>query len=911
MREKLLFDFGWKFFAGEIPHPEVKTHVDTYRSLRAGMVFGAAAPSFDDSQWASIDLPHDWMIEQPYDPSLSINCSYLKRGEGWYRRTFLLDSADARRHISIEFDGAFRNAKVWLNGHYLGHHPSGYTSFDFPISDVAHFGGLPNVLVVHVDAREYEGWWYEGAGLYRHAWLVKTAPLHVAKWGVFVQPRRVSGEQWRVGIETELQNENFTADSVEIVSEIVASDGKTVAAARSNQRVEARSKALNQQETVVEKPQLWSLEKPVLYVLRTLLLKDGKVIDQVETSFGFRELLFTPDQGFFLNGKHVLIQGTCNHQDHAGVGNAVPDMLITWRLRQLKKAGCNAYRCSHNPPTPELLDGCDREGILVMDENRYLSSSPGALEELESMVRRDRNHPSIILWSVCNEEVIQGTEIGGRISATQVARVKQLDPTRPVTGALLNTAFGPGLEDNSDVIAVNYNVSNWGLLHEKHPQKGLVITETTAAVTTRGIYEENAAAGWCDAYDRMFCPPQGGTVREYCLAILKQPFVAGGFVWSGFDYRGEPGPYDWPSVGVHLGFLDACGFPKDSFYLYQTFWLPKPMVHLLPHWNWAGREGESIRVVAYSNCEKVELFLNGKSLGEQTVPEDHAVEWSVPYMPGTLRAEARQGGTVAATTERITTGAPAGIRLKAEPGTLRANAEDVAVVAVEIVDVQGRLVPTADVLVKFTLRGPARIIGVGNGNPNSHESDKAKQRTTFNGLGQVLVQMDDKAGEIVLTASAEGLAPVDLKIVSEPAKRRPFVPALAYVQLLTGWRRSPVFEDDKVPDPESAGYNPKTWASVEPHFAFANFLSNKQWLIYHAEISLPAGKKCKLGISRVFGKGAIYLDGKPAYKLNAGDPQYVSLDLPESPTVKNLRIDVKLQAVYGGGGLNGWTWIYA
>jgi beta-galactosidase len=909
MRERLLFDFGWKFFAGEIPFPEPKTHFETYSSVKAGLVLGAAAPSFDDSHWTSVDLPHDGMIEQAHDPEAPVSSGYLKRGVSWYRRTFLLDPADAKRHLSIEFDGAFRHAKVWLNGHYLGQHASGYTGFDFPISDVVCFGGVPNVLVVRVDSRDYEGWWYEGCGIYRHAWLVKTGLVHVPRCGVFVRPSRVSGELWRVGIETELQNEDFEAGCVEVVSRIIAPDGGIVATSRSDQELAAKARALHQQETDVEKPKLWSLDKPALYVLRTTLREGGKIIDQVETTFGFRELLFTADKGFFLNGEYVPIQGTCNHQDHAGVGNAVPDMLIAWRLRQLKKAGCNAYRASHHPPTPELLDACDREGILVLDENRYLRSSPQALDELEDMVRRDRNHPCIVLWSICNEEFIQGSEIGGRIAATQVARVKQLDPTRPVTGALLSTGFGRGIEDQSDVVAVNYTPACWDGLHERHPRKALLITETTAAVTTRGIYEENAAAGYCDAYDRMFCP-SGTTVRESWLAILQRPFIAGGFVWTGFDYRGEPGPYTWPSTGVHLGFLDLCGFPKDSFYLYQAFWTKEPMVHLLPHWNWTGREGKPIRVVAYSNCDVVELYLNGKSLGEQMVPEDHAVEWQVPYQPGTLRAEARRHGSVAASTERITSGAPAGIRFKVEPATLRANAEDVSVIAVEIVDAQGRLIPTANVLVKFDIQGPGRIIGVGNGNPNSHESDKAKQRTTFSGLAQVLAQSTDQPGEIILSASVDGLASAEWKINSEPTSRRPFVPVPSHVRMVAGWRRSPNFDADKIPDPSGTNYDPKTWQVIEPHHEFPNFLNAGQGLVYHAVTTLPAGKKCRLGFSRVFGKGAVYLDGKPAYKIHAGDPECFSLDLPENPKARPLQIDVKIEAVYGGGGLNGWVWIY-
>jgi len=937
MREKLLFDFGWKFFRGDIPFPEPKGargHIETYGSCKAGQALGAAAPSFDDSQWRQVDLPHDWVIDQPFDPEATVSNGYLPRGVAWYRRAFQLAPADADRHLAIEFDGVFRDARVWLNGHELGRHSSGYTSFGFSISDIAYYGDIPNVLVVRTDSRAYEGWWYEGGGIYRHVWLVKSAPLHVAKWGVCVRPSRVSSSQWRVEIETELANDGLTAAGCEICSEIIAADGSKLAEApRQSLQLAAQTRALGRREIPVDRPLLWSLENPALYLVRTTLL-DGKIIlDQIDTPFGFREIRFSPEEGLFLNDRHVAIQGTCNHQDHAGVGVGIPDSLQAWRLRKLKEAGCNAYRCSHHPPTPDRLDICDREGILVLDENRHLRSSAEGMADLESMVRRDRNHPSVILWSICNEEYLQGSRIGGRISATQVARVRQLDPTRPITGALLSTAFGPGVEDQVDVMGINYSVPKWQVLHEAHPNKAIVATETTAAVSTRGLYQTNELAGFCEAYDTMFCPG-GTTIRETWLEILKRPYVAGGFVWTGFDYRGEPGPYGWPAIGVQLGFLDTCGFPKDAFYLYQAFWTRAPMVHLLPHWNWSGREGEKIRVVAYSNCEKVELFFNGQSLGQKEVPADHAVEWSVPYQPGSLRAEARNQGEIVARTERVTADAPAGLRLRSDPAVLRADAEDVAVVTVEVVDAQQQFVPTADVLVKFDLRGPARIIGVGNGNPASHECDTAKQRLTFNGLCQVLVQATDTAGDIVLTATADGLQVGELKITSQKALRRPFVPVLDYLQLVDNWRKSPAVDvapglgtgvvtstENKKPvvtgsapslvvDPESESYDPSNWEPVTVHAAFPNFPGPNQVIGYHAEISVPAGRKAKLAFTRVWGTGAVYLNGKPAHKIKAGTESF-ALDLPARWAGQKVKVDVVLQYIYCGAGINGWVWIVA
>jgi beta-galactosidase len=915
MRQKRLLDFGWKFFRGEIPFPEPrgeKGHIETYGSIKAGQVLGAAGPAFDDSQWKTVDLPHDWVIDQPFDPAATVSNGYLPRGVAWYRRAFVLESAGTARRFSLEFDGVFRDAQVWLNGHYLGRHSSGYTGFDFSISDIVYFDGIPNVLAVRTDSRDYEGWWYEGGGIYRHTWLVETPRLHLAKWGICARPRRISDRLWRVQIEVEIANDGLASAEGGLAAELFGPQGQSLGRAYGSVlSVAAKKSTLQHLEIEVKAPALWSLEDPALCRLRATLENGGEAVDEMEINFGFREIEFSPS-GFFLNGRRVEIQGTCNHQDHAGVGIALPDRLQTWRLRQLKTAGCNAYRCAHHPPTPELLDACDREGILVLDENRHLRSSPEAMADLEAMVRRDRNHPSVIIWSICNEEYLQGSAIGGRIAATLAARVRELDPTRPITGALLSTSFGSGVEDKVDVIGINYNLPQWQVLHARHPGKAIVATETTAAVSTRGIYQVDESAGYGDAYDRSFCPG-GTTIRDTWLAIRERPYMAGGFVWVGFDYRGEPAPYGWPAVGTQLGFLDMCGFRKDAFYLYQAFWTREPMLHLLPHWNWADREDQDIRVVAYSNCEKVELFLNGKSLGEKPVPADHAVEWMVPYRAGTLRAEARTGAAILARSERATTGEPGGVCFETETTELRADAEDVAIVTVKIVDQAGRFVPTAQVLVNFSINGPGRIIGVGNGNPTSYESDTASRRTTFNGLAQVLVQAGDQAGEIVLRGTAEGLSPSEIKLPSRPSPRRPFVAVPTSLRLVENWHRSPVTSGDdatQLPvflDPTSEKYDGPAWEPIVPHSAFPNFLSEGQWIAYHSEINVPT-EKATLAFSRVWGRGALYLDRKLFRPIEAGTESF-SVEIPEEFAGKKISIDLALQYVYGGAGLNGWVWL--
>jgi beta-galactosidase len=627
----------------------------------------------------------------------------------------------------------------------------------------------------------------------------------------------------------------------------------------------------------------------------------------VKTRFGIRECRFSPDEGFFLNGKHVKLHGSCNHQNHAGVGTAIPDSLQRWRLRKLKEAGCNAYRASHYPSTPELLDICDEEGILVLEENRYLSTSPGAMADMESMVRRDRNHPSVFLWSICNEEFLDTSEIGFRLATSQMARLKQLDSTRPVTAALILSSNGAGVDKATDVVAVNYRNEGWDDVHRHHPSQAIVVTESTALKSTRGIYNKDAAGRYIPAYDEvhdMF--DLRTTVRRTCLDVQERPHIAGNFVWAGFNYRGEGGA--WPRTCAQSGFLDLCGFPKDAFYLYQAFWTGKPMVHLLPHWNWPGKEGQAIRVVAYSNCERVELFLNGKSVGgEQAVPHDHMVEWSVPYQPGILRAEARRGGGIAIQAEVRTSGEPAGIRLSCNTETLRADIEDTAVVTVEIVDSEGTPVPTADILTRFTIEGPGMIIGTGNGDPTSLEPDKASQRTTFNALAQILIQTTGGAGDIVLTAAADRLSSATLKIAAAAAPRRPFLPGPASLQNVGNWRRSPFL--DTAPDPSDPSYDPTAWEAFAQLSGFPSFLRQGQWTGYHAKLVIPKPGTWRLAFSRVHGAGAVFINGKQLCEI-AQRTESFSVDLPDLPAGRGISLDLRLQNISGGAGLFGCVWLY-
>ena len=770
-RQRFLFDPQWRFYRGEPAFNLPESYDQRYALAHLKQTPGPAGADFDDQSWQVVDLPHDWAVEGTFDPQADPNHGFRPTGTGWYRKSFDLPQEDLGKQIYLEFDGAFRDSTVWINGYLVGRQLSGYTSFHYDITDLLNFGGS-NLVAVHLDASQFEGWWYEGAGLYRHVWLLKVSPVHVIPWGVFVHAQPAEdGQAWEVTVETELANQAEQTSDCTIVSTILDAAGSVVAAVQTQQSLASGERPLIKQSVKVEKPHLWALDDPYIYQLKSELRCDGAPVDNCETSFGLRTIRFDAQQGFFLNGQPVKLKGTCNHQDHAGVGVAIPDRLYEYRIRRLQEMGCNAYRCSHNPPAPELLDACDRMGMLVMDETRHLNSSPQGLFELESLLRRDRNHPCIFIWSLGNEEPIQQTDAGGRIAASLKRLVHRLDPTRLVTQAM-NGGWGGLNSAILDVQGFNYSIQEYDAFHEKFPDKPMVVTESGSTVGTRGIYTADPGQGFVSAYDRNYLP-WPATANDTLKAAADRPFVSGTFVWTGFDYRGEPTPYKWPCTSSHFGILDTCGFPKDNFYYYQSWWSDRTVLHILPHWNWSGSEGQPIEVWCFSNCDEVELFLNSASLGRKAMPVNSHLEWSVPYAPGVLAARGFKDNQEAAYTERRTTGAPARLTLHPDRKTICADGEDVVVINVAIEDENGLVVPGASDLVKFSIEGSAKIIGVGNGNPSSHEPDQASQRSAFGGLCQVILQAAAQPGDILLLAEAQGLQHARTLIKAEPATLRP------------------------------------------------------------------------------------------------------------------------------------------
>ena len=761
-RETILFNDDWRFAFGHA-NDEVKDfgfgkNQRTYakQGPDSGM---ASQQNFDDSGWRKLNVPHDWAVELPFannpnykpDPSKGefefenwdgasdhgykpIGRNYPETSIGWYRNKFSLKDGDREKRINLEFDGVFRNSMLMINGYIVNHHQSGYTPFAVDITDFLNTDEKPNIVCLRVDATLGEGWFYEGAGIYRNVRIVKTAPVFIPQFGVCIRTKNDGS----VTVLTKVANKS----NEEVEFELINREGISTNGASSNHKVGAGEIIEIKQEFKRDRVALWSIENPYLYLLYTIIkANNGDIIDGVSTSFGFREVRFDAENGFFLNGKPVKLKGTCNHQDHAGVGSAIPDALNIWRIKKLKEMGCNAYRASHNPPTEAVLDACDRLGMLVIDETRMMTSSKEGLEQLETLIHRDRNHPSVILWSIGNEEPQQGTQRGANVARTMKRLCNRLDPTRLVTAAL-DSGFGAGITSVIDVIGFNYRDGKIDDFHKQYPHIPIIGSETGSTVSTRGEYVRDPSKHIVPAYDTD-APWWASTAEAYWPHFAEKSYIAGAFIWTGFDYRGEPTPYNkWPSISSQFGVLDTCGFEKDNFYYYKSWWQNSHVLHLFPHWNWAGKEGQNIPVWVHSNLDEVELFHNGRSMGKKRVTPNRHLEWSVPYAPGKIEAVGRKNGQVVMRTKRETAGAPYKIMLSQERTTafdFRQN--DVVIVNAAILDAKGNLCPMAGNLVEFSIAGGGKIIGVGNGNPNSHEADKATKRKAFNGLCCAIIEV--------------------------------------------------------------------------------------------------------------------------------------------------------------------------
>ena len=783
-------------FANSRPGKRVSFNQDWRFQL--GDVANGQSETVNDAQWRQLNLPHDWSIEGEFSETnpAGTGGGALPGGVGWYRKTFTIPITAKGKLIFIEFDGVYRNSEVWINGHYLGKRPYGYSSFAYELTAHLIYGGGPNLIAVKVDnSQQPNSRWYSGSGIYRNVWLTTIDPVHVEHWGTYVTTPEVTSQSATVVIKTKVSNGSNSEVPVNLTTTILDASGKEVARGGEKAVAAKGAQAEVSQTLKVATPMLWSDERPYLYKVVSQLEQGGKVLDRYETPLGIRTFRFDVDKGFFLNGKPVKIRGVCNHHDLGSLGAAVNTRAIERQLEMLKEMGVNGIRTSHNPPAPELLELADRMGFIVMDEafdvwkkektkfDYHLDWDEWHKRDLEDMVLRDRNHPSVIIWSIGNEVAEQwdNSPEAGKISKELTAIVRNLDRTRPITSAcnsvnVKNTLISDG---DLDLVGTNYEHAKIGQFQKMFPGRPIIGTETTSALATRGSYDmpSDQIRRWpkkwdeplkdgnadysCSAYDNC-STPWGSTHEESWKQAKKYDFFSGMYIWTGWDYIGEPTPYPWPAISSYFGIIDLAGFPKDPYYMYQSEWTTKPVLHLFPHWNW--KTGQNVDVVTYFNADEVELFVNGRSLGTKRKEGDEVhVFWRVPYEPGVVKAVSRKNGRVVLTKEVRTAEAPARIVLIPDRKAINADGADLSFVTVKVVDRNGTLVPYADNLIKFELTG-GTLTGVDNGNQISHESFKGKQRKAFHGMALAVVQASQKPGRIVLKATAANLPPASVVI---------------------------------------------------------------------------------------------------------------------------------------------------
>lgn len=778
MRIVYNFDLGWRFHRGELENTELSnTHSACYQSCKAGAAGGGAKVGFSDNDWRVVDLPHDYLSESEMGPDNLHSHGYRKRDNAWYRKSFTLDPSLKDKALTLCFEGTAVDAEFYFNGSLMARTFSAYTETTFDITDRAYFDGRPNILAVHINGFSTEGWWYEGAGIYRHVKLYVTDPLHIAHNGIFAKPilKKGTKNSWVVNLTTTLNNRAYTADSACVHATLF--DGDTVVAESTSPltTVDGLTQVDTKQKLAVSRPTRWDVDNPKLYDLHISIVKNGKVVDNDTVRIGFRTFSIDPDKGFFLNERPLKIKGTCNHQDHAGVGVAVPDAVQHYRIQRLKEMGTNAYRCAHNLPTKEILDACDQLGLIVMDENRRFETREEVLEFLRIMVKRDRNHPSVMFYSLFNEEPLQDVEEGGRIFRHMRKVVEQLDDTRLITGAMNSLDVShKGAGEYMDVIGKNYGVVDERMdkVHADHPTRALIGSENNSAVTTRGCYKsDHESAQVLSQYDGEEVVPWGQSIAQTWDYTRKHDFFAGIFVWTGFDYRGEPTPFKWPSVSSQFGIMDSCGFPKEAFYYHKACFTDKPMVHLMPHWNW--KEGDIVRVVAITNCEEVELFVNGVSLGKKAADVCDQPLWEVPFHKGRIEAKAYKNGKCVARDVQRTTGKPRAVKVDAVCDYVTDDGQDALILNCSVVDARGRVIPTATNHLTFEIEGDGVLLGVGNGNPNSHESDVLPERDLFAGHCQTIIRV------------LPGAKTLKIRVKSDKLQEAEFVPAIIPVEAPT------------------------------------------------------------------------------------------------------------------------------
>ena len=758
MREKINFDKNWMFHKGDIStvlstqKMIVYNEAKTERALR-----GPASRNYNTSntateQWQAVELPHDYVIHEALSPSGNEGLGFYPYHNAWYVKKFTLTKNYRNKRLTLLFEGVATHATIYVNGCLMKHNFSGYTEFEVDITDVVDFD-QENTLAVYVNTEHHEGWWYEGGGIYRHVWLVKTDLVSIDLYGIYANPQKLSNDIWSVNTEITVRNDRFENKRVNILCEIIDSKGDIVAQNTCAGLITSREKRTFKTQINISSPKLWSPDSPALYSLRAHIYSGKNEADTQEVRFGFRTVVADPQKGLFINGKHYIIQGLCGHADCGLMGKAVPDNIHRYKVRLMSEMGANGYRTTHYPQSTVLMDALDENGFIVMNEVRWFESTEEGQKQLEMLVKRDRNRPSVIFWSLGNEEYFHGTDKGKRIAKSMYSALKKLDSTRYVMTAINVLPNEATICGDLDAIGINYNWGTYDLLHEQFPNMPILSSENCATGTTRGwYYEDDPNKAFITAYDHD--SNEIFKSREYTWKYIRErEWLLGGYQWIAFEHRGEA---MWPRLCSQSGAIDLFMQKKDAFWQNKSHWTNKPMVHLLPHWNWKGREGETIRVFAYTNTERLELFLNGKSLGTRDVEKYGHGEWEVQYEPGTLEVRAYQNGKVVATDVRITSEAAKKLMLKLDTEDVCANGEDIAIFTCYVVDENGREVYDASPIVTFSTNSLGRVYSTGS-DITDHSSIFLPTRRMRAGRIGVAVKLGNISGELKLYAESDGL----------------------------------------------------------------------------------------------------------------------------------------------------------
>lgn len=849
MKKRVRFSLNkdWSFYRGDLPAKKYVSHSDIYNSAKAGAKQGPPNSMFDARKWELVDLPHDYMIQGNTDPDGAADWGYKPKSNAWYRKCFAVDEQYRGNRIIVEFEGAATEATVYFNGSIAKRNFSGYTGFSIDVTNRVIFGGKPNVLAVYINGTEFEGWWYEGAGLYRPVWLNIVPEIHFTE-EPYISCEKLDDSKWQVTVSGSITGKGTNGKTV-VVKKIIRDRDNNVIL------------EFNGASAVIENPILWDLENPYLYSLTSELYIDDVMSDNFTSSVGFRTIAIDSEKGFFLNSKAIKLYGTCNHQDFAGVGTAVSESIWRYKIARLKSMGCNAYRSAHGMAPNGLVKACDEMGMLLMDENRNFETSEDCLEQLRTMVKRDRNHPSVVFYSIFNEEPLQGTEQGRNMALHMLDEIKRLDPSRLVTGAMNGGILEDcGVGNALDAVGVNYQLYSYDDIHKKYPSMPVVGSETTSAFQTRGCTVTDHDKHTFSCYDED-AADWGNTVRETWREINSRSFIMGGFMWTGFDYLGEPSPHVYPSVSSFFGLMDTCGFEKGGYYMSKAIFSSEPYAAIVPD-NWNFSDGESVKLMSCTNCEEAELFINGKSCGRYAINKYEQHVWEVPFEAGELKLVGYNRGSEVAVCVKKTALQPARIVLAPCFEAFDKETEEIPVMAY-LVDENGTIIPNADDKIKFSVSG-GKILGTGNGDPNCHEAFNGKTRSLFAGKAMIIVSADEQAENVLVKAKTDVLKQTRVTI---PVKERPkteFLPSVKEIYL-SGWIISPVTDFRPDPNVVTADSDMNSWQPFNPENGAAAELYNKEgkFVMYRTSANIPEeinGKIPTLHFHSIWGKCEVYVN---------------------------------------------------